>query len=176
MVWIATVIDWNWLILPDPITLGGIPFGLAASLLVPAFQGLVPGLAIDGPGPHTILDFGCGPGRDLVAITEFGHVAVGLEGSEVFARMAQDLSRCEVLRQNSLSLDLPAGRFDGIFANASLFHVPCQELPPKVRPRNFYLECLPDPRRCGNSLHWCGASRKVMRLRSCLVRRELARS
>jgi SAM-dependent methyltransferase len=85
--------------------------------------------AIDGPGPHTILDFGCGPGRDLVAFTESGHVAVGLEGSEVFARMAQDLSRCEVLRQNFLSLDLPAGRFDGVFANASLFHVPCQELP-----------------------------------------------
>ena len=24
---------------------------------------------------------------------------------------------------------LPTGHFDGIFANASLFHVPCQELP-----------------------------------------------
>jgi len=24
---------------------------------------------------------------------------------------------------------IPAGHFDGIFANASLFHVPCQELP-----------------------------------------------
>jgi SAM-dependent methyltransferase len=28
-----------------------------------------------------------------------------------------------------LALDLPRHRFDGVFANASLFHVPSQELP-----------------------------------------------
>jgi SAM-dependent methyltransferase len=85
--------------------------------------------AVAGPGPHSILDFGCGPGRDLVAFGELGHTAVGLDGSEAFVRMARELSGCEVLHQNFLALDLPAGRFDGIFANASLFHVPCQELP-----------------------------------------------
>ena len=31
---------------------------------------------------------------------------------------------CEVWQQDFLKLDLPAARFDGIFANASLFHVP----------------------------------------------------
>lgn len=40
---IATVIDWNHFILPDGITLGGIPFGFAASILAPEFQGVVPG-------------------------------------------------------------------------------------------------------------------------------------
>jgi SAM-dependent methyltransferase len=34
-----------------------------------------------------------------------------------------------VLQQNFLSLDLPPERFDGVLANASLFHVPVQELP-----------------------------------------------
>ena len=29
----------------------------------------------------TLLDFGCGPGRDLKALTELGHVAIGLEGA-----------------------------------------------------------------------------------------------
>lgn len=29
----------------------------------------------------TILDFGCGPGRDLKAFAELGHVAIGLEGA-----------------------------------------------------------------------------------------------
>jgi SAM-dependent methyltransferase len=43
--------------------------------------------------------------------------------------MAREFSGCEVLHQNFLALDLPMGRFDGIFANASLFHVPLQELP-----------------------------------------------
>jgi hypothetical protein len=34
-----------------------------------------------------------------------------------------------VLHQNFLSTELPVARFHGIFANASLFHVPSQELP-----------------------------------------------
>jgi len=79
--------------------------------------------------PFTILDYGCGPGRDLKAFTDLGHVAVGLEGSARFAAMARAYSGCEVLEQDFLALDLPAGRFDGIFANASLFHVPGQALP-----------------------------------------------
>ena len=85
-------------------------------------------LDIDGDGPHTILDFGCGPGRDLAAFRSLGHRAVGLDGSEAFVRMARAYSGCEVLHQDFLTLDLPAGRFDGVFANASLFHVPRREL------------------------------------------------
>ncbi|KPA94387.1 MULTISPECIES: class I SAM-dependent methyltransferase [Pseudomonas] len=84
---------------------------------------------IQGTAPFTLLDFGCGPGRDLKAFTRLGHVAVGLDGSERFAQMAREDSGCEVLQQNFLELDLPAQRFDGIFANAVLFHVPLQELP-----------------------------------------------
>jgi SAM-dependent methyltransferase len=41
---------------------------------------------------------------------------------------SRQLSGCEVLHQDLLALDLPAERFDGVFANASLFHVPSQEL------------------------------------------------
>jgi SAM-dependent methyltransferase len=84
---------------------------------------------IEAPAPFTILDLGCGPGRDLVAFSALGHVAVGLEGSAALARMARAASGCEVLEQDFLALDLPALRFDGIFANASLFHVPSSELP-----------------------------------------------
>ena len=32
--------------------------------------------------PLTILDFGCGPGRDLKAFTTLGHCAVGLDGAK----------------------------------------------------------------------------------------------
>jgi SAM-dependent methyltransferase len=72
---------------------------------------------LDGPGPFAILDLGCGPGRDLVRFRALGHEAIG----------------CEVWHQDFLTLDLPPGRFDGIFANASLFHVPAQELPRVLR-------------------------------------------
>jgi SAM-dependent methyltransferase len=64
---------------------------------------------------------------------ELGHVAVGLEGSARFVRMAREYSGCEVWLQDFLKLDLPAGRFDGIYANAALFHVPTQELPRVLR-------------------------------------------
>ena len=88
---------------------------------------------IEGRPPFTILDFGCGPGRDLKAFTDLGHVAVGLEGSARFVEMARTHTGCEVLHQDFLRLDLPAGRFDGVFANAALFHVPTQELPRVLR-------------------------------------------
>jgi SAM-dependent methyltransferase len=81
------------------------------------------------PGPATILDVGCGPGRDLKTLRESGHVAIGLEGSERFAAMARSYSGCEVWQQDFLQLDLPPGHFDGVYANASLFHIPSQELP-----------------------------------------------
>ena len=84
---------------------------------------------IEGEPPFDILDFGCGPGRDLKSFAGLGHRAVGLEGSPRFAAMARAHSGCEVWEQDFLRLALPAGRFDGVFANAALFHVPRQELP-----------------------------------------------
>ena len=88
---------------------------------------------IEGEPPFTILDFGCGPGRDLVAFAELGHRAIGLEGSSRFAAMARADTGCTVWQQDFLALDLPDRRFDGIFANAALFHVPSQELPRVLR-------------------------------------------
>ena len=88
---------------------------------------------IRGEPPFTILDFGCGPGRDLKFLTDLGHKAIGLEGSGEFVAMARSESGCEVWQQDFLRLRLPAEYFDGVFANASLFHVPCQELPRVLR-------------------------------------------
>jgi len=79
--------------------------------------------------PLTILDFGCGPGRDLKTFSKLGHRAIGLDGTASFVEMARADSGCEVWHQNFFELDLPAAFFDGLFANASLFHVPAAELP-----------------------------------------------
>ena len=82
-----------------------------------------------GPGTHRILDFGCGPGRDLMMFKHLGHAPTGLDGSAQFCEMARVHSQCAVWHQDFLALELPDSFFDGIFANASLFHVPSQELP-----------------------------------------------
>ena len=88
---------------------------------------------IEAAPPLTILDFGCGPGRDLKTFAALGHNAIGLDGAAGFAAMARADSGCEVWQQDFLKLDLPSARFDGVFANASLFHVPAQELPRVLR-------------------------------------------
>ncbi|WP_022962724.1 class I SAM-dependent methyltransferase [Halopseudomonas pelagia] len=88
---------------------------------------------IQAPAPLQILDMGCGPGRDLRTFTALGHVAVGLDGCERFVEMAKQDSGCEVWLQDFLMLDLPAERFDGIFANATLFHIPSKILPAALR-------------------------------------------
>ena len=76
-----------------------------------------------------ILDFGCGPGRDMCVFKSMGHRPVGLDGSKEFCKMAVKQSGCPTLNQQFLKLELEENRYDGIFANASLFTVPSQELP-----------------------------------------------
>jgi len=82
-----------------------------------------------------ILDLGCAGGRDLLDFARRGHRPVGLEGSSAFcelarAKVAGKEPAIEVWQQNLCELSLPPTRFDGVFANAVLFHVP--------------LECLDD--------------------------------
>jgi SAM-dependent methyltransferase len=88
---------------------------------------------IEAAPPLRILDLGCGPGRDLLAFRALGHEAIGLDGSPTFVAMARADSGCEVWEQDFLALQLPGNHFDGVFANASLFHVPSGELPRVLR-------------------------------------------
>lgn len=106
-----------------------------------------------------ILDFGCGPGRDVKYFQSLGHRPVGLEGSEAFCTMARRYTGCQILQQKFLHLELSSHTFDGIFANASLFHVPSQELPrvlgelyAVLRPGGILF--LSNPR--GNNEGWSG--------------------
>ena len=54
---------------------------------------------IQGEAPFTLLDFGCGPGRDLTTFTRMGPTAVGLDGAEKLAQRAREVS--EVVRSES---------------------------------------------------------------------------
>lgn len=85
--------------------------------------------ALGSDKPYDILDLGCGPGRDVLAFTELGHRVVGLDGCAEFIEMAASVVKAEFWHQNMLELSLGVDRFDGIYANASLFHVPRSHLP-----------------------------------------------
>lgn len=89
--------------------------------------------ALPAGAPLHILDFGCGPGRDIQAFQALGHRVTGLDGCPAFCEMARQYTGAPVLHQHFLSLDLPANTFDGIFCNASLFHVPSAALPRVLR-------------------------------------------
>ena len=65
----------------------------------------------------------------MVALRDLGHAPVGLDGCAAFVKMAREHSGCAVLEQSFFELALPPAAFDGIFANASLFHVPRATLP-----------------------------------------------
>jgi SAM-dependent methyltransferase len=84
---------------------------------------------IDAVPPFRLLDLGCGPGRDLVAFRDAGHEVTGVDAAANFCAMARRHAGCTVLQQDLLALALPTEHFDGVFANAVLFHVPTQEIP-----------------------------------------------
>ena len=118
---------------------------------------------VEGASPFAILDFGCGPGRDLITLAALGHHTIGLDGAAAFAEMARVNSGCAVWHQDFLALDLPPNHFDGIFANASLQHIPKTELPRVLRdlhatlkPRGVLFASIPhgDDQEGGNDARY----------------------
>jgi 2-polyprenyl-3-methyl-5-hydroxy-6-metoxy-1,4-benzoquinol methylase len=86
-----------------------------------------PFLSLLPPGAH-ILDAGCGSGRDSRAFLERGHEVTALDASEAMVKLASQHIGRPVLH---MSFDQVRFRehFDGIWACASLLHVPKLSLP-----------------------------------------------
>lgn len=75
-----------------------------------------------------ILDFGCGAGRDSRYFASKGYRVEAIDGSEEMVRIASQTSGVNVRRMLFAELD-ERERYDGIFACASILHVPFTELP-----------------------------------------------
>ncbi len=78
-------------------------------------------------GGH-ILDAGCGSGRDALAFRRLGYKVTAFDASPALAALAEGLLGCAVPVLRFQDFDWQA-RFDGIWACASLLHVPMAELP-----------------------------------------------
>lgn len=82
------------------------------------------------PDQASVLDFGCGSGRDLKAFKEAGYTVCGLDGCEPLARQAQQYAGVPVVHQSFedfpddvFLMDKEPAQYDGIWACASLLHL-----------------------------------------------------
>ncbi|MFN3430806.1 MAG: class I SAM-dependent methyltransferase [Candidatus Sericytochromatia bacterium] len=78
------------------------------------------------PGAH-ILDAGCGSGRDSRHFLACGYRVTAMEPCEALAARAEALIAQPVVRRRFAEVDW-AEAFDGIWASASLLHVPKAEI------------------------------------------------
>ncbi len=84
------------------------------------------------PDNGRILDAGCGSGRDSKAFMQDGFEVKAFDASEEMCRAAAAFARIEVKKMMFQEMDF-SDEFDGIWACASLLHVPYDELPDVMR-------------------------------------------
>ena len=84
------------------------------------------------PGSASILDFGCGSGRDTKYFLEKGYQVTATDGSAELCRLAGSFTGIKVKEMLFQELD-EIGVYDGIWACSSILHLPKQELLPVIR-------------------------------------------
>lgn len=79
-----------------------------------------------------ILDFGCGSGRDTKAFLDAGYRVDATDGSEEMCKKASEYTGIQVRRMLFQELDA-CDKYDGIWACASILHLPRPELTDVIR-------------------------------------------
>lgn len=77
-----------------------------------------------------VLDVGCGPGRDAAHLQEHGLQVVGIDASTGMIEEARKRvpPPAEFIQMDMRKLDFPDDSFDGVWCNASLLHIPRDEV------------------------------------------------
>mgnify|MGYP000641173120 CR=1 FL=1 len=75
-----------------------------------------------------VLDLGCGPGRDAKYLSEKGFSVVGVDLCERFLEMARlNAPKAEFRKMDLRNISFPESSFDGVWAAASILHIPKKE-------------------------------------------------
>ena len=80
------------------------------------------------PEGASVLDLGCGSGRDSLALHDMGYRVTSIDGSEGMCRVARENTGLDVRHLMFGDLDY-IDEFDGVWACSTLLHVPSDELP-----------------------------------------------
>ena len=80
------------------------------------------------PAGGAVLDAGCGSGRDALAFVQAGYAVSAFDGSAELARIASANTGLPVRCLTFAEMDWVAA-FDGVWACATLLHVPAADLP-----------------------------------------------
>ena len=79
------------------------------------------------PDQGKILDFGCGSGRDAKVFLELGYEVEAVDGCRELCEMAAEYTGIVVRQMDFMELDVRE-KYDGIWACASVLHLPYEEL------------------------------------------------
>ena len=80
----------------------------------------------------TILDMGCGSGRDSLTFYDLGYDVTPLDGSEEMCRLAEVHTGLDVLQMTYEEMAFD-GAFDGVWACGAFVHIPKDEMPALFR-------------------------------------------
>ena len=80
----------------------------------------------------TILDMGCGSGRDSLTFYDLGYDVTPLDGSEEMCRLAEVHTGLDVLQMTYEEMAFD-GAFDGVWACGAFVHIPQDEMPALFR-------------------------------------------
>jgi SAM-dependent methyltransferase len=75
----------------------------------------------------TILDLGCGSGRDSYHLSNYGYCVISADYSDEMVKMAGDYLNKEVIKLDMRQMDFK-DKFDGIWACASILHIKKDEM------------------------------------------------
>ncbi|PID39636.1 MAG: SAM-dependent methyltransferase [Proteobacteria bacterium] len=75
----------------------------------------------------SILDAGCGSGRDTLYFSKRGYAVTAFDSSQALVKLAAKLTGKEIMTLAFQDLDIE-DRFDGVWACASLIHVPMADM------------------------------------------------
>ena len=108
-------------------------FGLVLQYHLNEFISLLPKKA-------RILDAGCGSGRDVTYLTDYGFDVIGIDISDGLLEEAKKRAKGEFKKMDITDMKFKDGEFDGIWSCATLLHLKKEDIPKVLKDFNKILK------------------------------------